>query len=103
MSATTMLPDHPYRVASGQILEFIGADSTLEEQVAEIIHECITKERLTQYEKYRNSIVTVEVNGLAVEAIVKDVKFVNGYPEYQVTPVAGSGHIWVQKFKNVKR
>jgi hypothetical protein len=37
------------------------------------------------------------VNGLHVEVIVIDAKFVYGTVRFQVTPVRGSGLIWVEE------
>lgn len=39
----------------------------------------------------------IEVNGLAVDVMVNDVKQAYGRTRYLVSPVAGRGQVWVER------
>jgi len=50
-------------------------------------------------QKYVGKKATVFASGLIVEVTVLDVKISWGKERYQITPVAGSGEIWVESVK----
>lgn len=90
--------EHPYRRSAKRIID--SAVALEEDDITELIHEEISKYRLDIYAKWVNEVVVVEVGGLEIECLVHDVKVVNDYPEYQVTPLVGEGNIWVKGFKS---
>ena len=54
---------------------------------------------LTEQAKKLGRIVELELNGLTVQAKVLDFKLSYGRERWLVTPVAGSGEVWVEKVK----
>jgi len=88
--------EHPYRVSAQKILALVEPD---EELIIEIIRDSITNARLALYNKYKNEKVRVLLGELEVDCFIHDVKVVDGQPQYQVKPVAGSKAMWVTKFK----
>lgn len=47
-------------------------------------------------EKYVGKNATVSAGGMRVEVTITDVKISWGKERYEITPVAGSGKIWVE-------
>lgn len=88
--------EHPYRVSAQKILALVEPD---EELIMEIIKDSISTSRQNLYSKYKNEKVVVVLGELEVDCFVHDVKVVDGQPQYQVKPVAGSKAMWVTKFK----
>lgn len=48
------------------------------------------------YEKYVGKKATAFLGGLSVEVNIVDVKVSYNRERYQITPVAGSGKVWVE-------
>jgi len=89
--------EHPYRKSAFRIL---AEDVRIEDEIVEIIHEEISAYRQSIVDKWVNEVVVVDVESLAIECLVHDVKVVNGYPEFHVKPLVGEGHIWVKEFRS---
>jgi len=105
--------EHPYRKSAVRILEQIvqpvmekhrpdNVDTwkSVTDEVVEIIHEEISAYRQSIVDKWVNEVVVVDVESLAIECLVHDVKVVNGYPEFHVKPLVGEGHMWVKEFRS---
>jgi hypothetical protein len=90
--------NHPYRVIAKKILSLSDYDHN-EDTLVMVIDETMKQNRLALYQKYKNTIVRVDIGGLDVDCFVHDVKVVDGSPQYQVKPVAGDKAVWVTKFK----
>ena len=52
-------------------------------------------------EQYVGKTASIEVNGLKVQVNIKDVKNTYGRDRYLVSPVKGSGEVWVEHLKLV--
>jgi hypothetical protein len=48
------------------------------------------------YEKYINKKVHVSLGGLKVGVVILDIKNSYGKIRYQVSPVTGTGEVWVE-------
>jgi hypothetical protein len=46
--------------------------------------------------KYIGQTATYRINKLAIQVEVIDVRSVYGKTQYQITPAAGSGEVWVE-------
>ena len=52
--------------------------------------------RQERYKKWVGQPVVVKFGSLKLNAIIHDLKIVDGRIEYQVKPVSGKGHLWVK-------
>lgn len=53
--------------------------------------------------KYVDKKAIVNLGGLNVEVTVKDVKISYGKERFLITPVSGSGEVWVESIKLIEK
>ena len=95
------MSDEITRKSTGQeyceqyLTEHFGIDSLQAEEVIEYVFEAQRAFRQQKFEKWVNREVIVDIDEMRVECLVKDIKVVDGKVLYQVRPLAGKGHKWI--------
>jgi predicted Holliday junction resolvase-like endonuclease len=72
-----------------------GIDGLQAEEVVKYVFEAQRAFRQQKFEKWVNREVIVEIDEMRVECLIKDIKVIDGKVLYQIRPLAGKGHKWV--------
>jgi hypothetical protein len=73
-----------------------GIDSLQANEVAEYVLEAQRAFRQEKYERWVNTTVEVHIEDMRIECLIKDIRVLpTGTVQYQIKPLAGKGHKWV--------
>lgn len=73
-----------------------GIDPVEANEVADFVLEATKAFRLKKFEKWVNTIVEVHIEDMRIECLIMDLRVTAfGIVQYQIKPLAGKGHRWV--------